>query len=285
MKPTNTSATRVSTTALYASVIAGALALSGSSAFAAATASDNAANYVGTWGTSPANNGTGFDAWSITLNNANNPPYVGTYLDQSSPVTTGGYSWGTYANQGPNDGSIAISRPFTADVNGSSSLDNQTFSVNLSSQGVGNGSGGPPNSELQVGVGNAFSFSYLGTGSDNFLLSIDGGAPVSTPVGFSALSAGIQISLAVSGPLNSSSENYTFAVSPVSGGSPIFSQSGTFDSSSFNTAGFNYLDQNTTGNGYFNDLAVTTSVPLPEPSTYALFGASALVLWRRFKKS
>lgn len=272
----------ISPSVLFTATVAMALGLSSAPVFGAATASDTAANYATTWGTSAPNAGTGFGAWNFTLNNANNPPYVGTYLDNSSAVTSSGYAWATYANQGDNNGSISITRPFTTGASGSSSLFDQTFSMELSSGGVGNGSGGPPNSELAVGVGNAFNFSYLGTGGDNFLLSVDGGAPVTTPVNFSELSQGLIISLTVSGPLNSLSENYTFSVNSVSGDNSLFSQTGTFDSLDYNTSNFNYLDSNTTGNGYFNDLTISAE-SVPEPSTLVLgaAGVATLLLLRR----
>ncbi|HEY5298970.1 MAG TPA: PEP-CTERM sorting domain-containing protein [Verrucomicrobiae bacterium] len=246
------------------------LGISSGTMFAAATASDTAANYSGGgWGATPPNDGSGFGAWTVTINNANNPPYVGTYLDTSSAVATGGYSWATYANGTGDNGSISISRAFASGLSGSSSLFNQVFSFDLSSGGVGNGSGGPPNSDLSVEIGNAFLFQYLGTGSDNFTLN--GNA---TTIGFSALSAGIYVSLAVSGALNSPVEAYTFSVSPFNVGSPLYTASGTFDSSALNTSSFNYLDQNTSGNGYFNNLNITSIVP--EPSAIALLGLSGL---------
>jgi hypothetical protein len=265
-----------SSSVLYSLAIITALGLSGSTVFAAATANDTASNYSGGgWGATPPNDGTGFGAWSITVNNNNSPPYVGTYLDTGSPVVSGGYSWATYANGGGNNGSISILRAFTpGGVSGSSSLYNQTFSVDLSSGGVGNGSGGPPNSELSIGLGNAFSFSYLGTGSDNFLFSVDGGTPTTTPVDFSELNAGMVVSLTVSGALNSPSEDYSLSVSAISGGSPLYTQSGNFDSSVYNTSDFSYLDSNTANNNYFNNLNLTTEVP--EPSTMVL-GAAGLV--------
>ncbi len=144
-----------------------ALGLAGGSAFAAATASDTAANYSGGGGggTTPPNDGSGFGAWNITLNNATSPPYVGTYLDNGSPIVTSGFSWGTYANGTGDNGSFNAIRPFTAGASGSASLYNQTFSLDIASGGVGDGNGGPPNSSLGFSIGNAFSFVYLGTGS------------------------------------------------------------------------------------------------------------------------
>src|SRR5580692_11424460 len=182
-----------------------ALGFSSATVFAAATASDTAGNYTGTWSTSPANNGTGFGAWSVNVENNNNPPYAGTYLAGSgdTPIVDGsGNAWGTYANnaQGSTLPGVVFTRPFTVgSVSGSSSLYNQTFSFELGSGGVGPGQG-----LLSAAVGNAFNVEYDGTGSvDALQLSIDGGAFGSTGVGFTALNAGLDISLAVSGAVHS----------------------------------------------------------------------------------
>jgi hypothetical protein len=257
-----------------------ALVLACGRADAAGTASDTAANYSNTnspgWGVTPPNNGSGFGAWSITLNNANNPPYVGTYLDTGSPIVTGGFSWGTYANGTGDNGMITMTRPFTAGGSGSSSLYNQTFSLDLASGGIGNGNGGPPNSELGFSIGTAFSFFYLGTGSDNFDFSVDPRrAPIVTPVNFSELSSGLHISLGVGGPLNGASESYTLTVSPFLGGSPYYTTTGTFNGSANSTSFFSYTDSNTTGNGYLNNLNITVEAA-PEPSSLALLGLSGL---------
>ena len=253
--------------------------LSGDIAFAAATASDTASNYSGGgWGTTPPNDGSGFGAWNISLANASSPPYVGTFLDSGSAVVIGGKSWGMYANGSPGNGSITVTRPFTSGISGSSSLYNQTFSFDLSSGGVG-----PSQGLLTALIGNAFSFSYNGAGSDNFLLSVDGGTAVSTPVNYSELNAGLIISLAVSGPLSSTSEAYTLTVSPFAGGGSIYSTSGTFDSVSFNTASFSLTDANTTGNSYLNGLIITPEVA-PEPSSLALAGLGGAALLARFRR-
>ncbi|MGH7978941.1 MAG: hypothetical protein ACREE6_06160, partial [Limisphaerales bacterium] len=228
-----------------ASIALVALGLSGVTVFAAATAFDTAAFYVGTWSTSPANNGTGFGAWNVNVENDTSPPYVGTYLAGSgdTPIVDGsGNAWGTYANGAPGNGEIVFTRPFTAgSVSDSSSLYNQTFSFDLGSGGVGPGQG-----LLSAAVGNAFLFEYDGTVSgDSMLLSIDGGTAASTGVTFSELNAGINISLAVSGAVNSPAEGYTFTVATFNGDSPLFTQSGTFDSSTYNTSQFQYTDSDT----------------------------------------
>jgi hypothetical protein len=261
-----------------------ALGLAGGSAFAAATASDTAANYSGGgWGTTPPNNGSGFGAWNIALNNANNPPYVGTYLDNGSPIVTGGFSWGTYANGTGDNGMITMTRPFTTGASGSASLYNQTFSLDLSSGGVGDGNGGPPNSALGFYVGTAFSFYYLGTGSDNAGFFAAGSGSTVTPINFSELGAGLHISLAVSGALNSPSEAYALTVSPFAGGSPLYTASGTFDSSANSTSYLYYYDSNTTGNGYLNNLNITVEAA-PEPSSLALMGLSGLATLIAFRR-
>ena len=80
--------------------------------------------------------------------------------------------------------------------------------------------------------------------------------------------------LAVSGALNSPTESYTFTVASL-GNTALFTQSGTFDSSAFNTSQFQFTDQNTTGNGYFNSLNLTVE-SVPEPGSVAIFAMSGL---------
>lgn len=254
-----------------------ALGFSGATAFAAGAASDTAGNYTGgAWSTSPANNGTGFGAWSVNVQNNNSPPYAGTYLAGSGDthiVDGSGNAWGVYANnaQGATLPGVTFTRPFTAGLSGSSSLFDQTFSFDLSSGGVGPGQG-----LLSAAVGSAFLLEYDGTGNtDSLLLGIDGGTLNAIGVGFTALNAGLNVSLAVSGALNSPTENYTLTVAPFSGGAALFTQSGTFDSSSYSTSQFQFTDQNTAQNGYFNTLNITAE-SVPEPSSVAMFAASGL---------
>lgn len=253
-----------------------ALGFSGATAFAAGTASDTAGNYTSGWSTSPANNGTGFGAWSVNVQNNLGPPYAGTYLAGSGDthiVDGSGNAWGVYANsaQGSTLPSVTFTRPFTAGLSGSSSLFDQTFSFDIGSGGVGPGQG-----LLSAAVGNAFLLEYDGTGSsDNMLLGIDGGTLQTIPVVFTQLNAGLNVSLAVSGALNSPTENYTFTINPFSGGAPIFTQSGTFDASTYNTSQFQFTDQNTTQNGYFNTLNLSVET-VPEPGSVAIFAASGL---------
>ncbi len=253
--------------------------------YAAGTASDTSANYTAGWGVSTTpNNGSGFGAWSVADNAGSSGPYAGTYLDLSSynnagdTVLTGGSSWGTYANGGSGNGYIDLTRNFSAGASGSSSLYNQTFSFALSSGGIGNSG-----SSVSAMIGTAFNLSYAGGGADNFTLSVDGGAANAVAVNYSQLAAGLNVSLAVSGALNSMAEGYSLTISPFAGGTAIYSTSGTFDSSAFNTSSFTFADNNTASNQYFNNLNITAESAVPEPRSLAMVagGLAALLGFRR----
>ena len=259
------------------------LSLTGGVAFAAATATDTAANYTGGWSASTTPNlGSGFGAWNVQAVNNNNPPYSGTYLDLAtygnpdgvlSPGGSGGAAWGTYANGGDGSGVLVMSRAFTAGPSGSSSLYNQTFSVGIGSGGIG-GTG----SSIVLNIGTAISLTYLGGGADNFNLIVDGGGASVIPVTFANQNGGLLIALSVSGPLNSATENYTLALSPFAGGSPYYTTSGTFNSAAFNTASFTFYDYNTSNDQFVNNPNISAEGSVPEPSTLALSALSGLAM-------
>jgi hypothetical protein len=271
--------------------------LSSVAVFASGTATDTASNYSasGAWGNSPipANLGSGFGNWNFTFINASNPPYAGTYLDLASygnpdgalyPAGPGGFAWGTYANGSNPSGTGAFEamRPFTTGASGSSSLYNQTFSMLFASQGVGTSQG----QSMGVNIGSAFSLLYSGGGPDSLMVSVDGGAPISTGVTQANLTSGLKISLSVSGPLNSPAEVFSLVLGPAAGGPAYATLNGTFNSAVYDTSSFTVIDNNTAQNGYFNNPNITPEL-VPEPSSLALLGMSAfgmLALYRRGRK-
>jgi len=260
-----------------------AMGLTTSGAFAAANAFDTAANYSGGWsaGTTP-NLGSGFGAWTVVDNDGGgSAPYGGTYLDlatYANPDTivsgTPSSSWGTYAN-GAANAFIDLTRSFNTG-GGSASLLNQTFSAAFNTSGIG-GAG----QSIGLGVGSAFNLSYAGGGADNMTLSVDGGAANAVAVDYAQLAAGIDLALTVTGPANSTSESYSLVISPFAGGPALYSGSGTFDSSAFNTTSFTVADNNTANNQYFNNLSITA---VPEPSTMAAAGVSGVLALRALRR-
>lgn len=174
-------------------------------------------------------------------------------------------AWGVYANGGSGNGFIDLTRAFNTG-GGSASLVNQTFSVAFNSSGIG-GTG----QSIGLGVGTAFSLGYAGGGPDNMTLSVDGGAANPISVNYAALAAGINLALTVTGPVNSTSEGYSLVISPFAGGPAIYSASGTFDSSAFNTSSFTLAVNNTSANQYFNNLSI-----VPEPSSMVMLGFAGL---------
>lgn len=265
---------------LKTSAIAIALGLSVSGAFAATTAYDTSANYTGGWGTGTSPNlGSGFGAWSFLDNDGGgSAPYAGTYLDLLSygnpnTVLTGGSSWGVYAN-GAANAYIDITRAFNTG-GGSASLVNQTFSVAFNSSGIG-GTG----QSIGLSVGSAFNLAYAGGGADNMTLSVDGGSESAISVNYAQLAAGINVALTVTGAVNSTTEGYSLVISPFAGGPALYSGSGIFDSSIYNTASFTLAANNPANNQYFNNLSITS---VPEPSTVAmsLSGLAAFLVFRR----
>ena len=253
--------------------IALAMGLSASGAFAAATAYDTSANYTGGWSASTTPNlGSGFGAWSVASNDGGGvAPYAGTYLDLASysnpdTVLTGGSSWGVYAN-GAANAFINISRAFNTG-GGSASLVDQTFSFAFNSSGIGNAG-----QSIGLNVGSAFSLGYAGGGADNMTLSVDGGAASPISVNYAQMAAGINVALTVTGPVNSTSEGYSLVISPFAGGPALYTTSGTFDSSVYDTASFTLADLNTANNQYFNNLSITA---VPEPASMAILGFAGL---------
>jgi hypothetical protein len=84
--------------------------------------------------------------------------------------------------------------------------------------------------------------------------------------------------LAVSGPVNSTTEGYTLTLSPFAGGPAFDVETGTFDSSAFNTSSFTLVDANTSNNGFVNNLSISPETVVPEPASLALVAGSLAAL-------
>jgi hypothetical protein len=280
-----------------AAAIALALAFSAGTVSASNAASDTAANYsAGGWGLTPPNLGSGFGPWTVMTINAFNPPYVGTYLSTGSAVNSAGFAWGTYANGTGDNGNVHLFRPFTPAGGGYSdpstlgTLYRQTFSVSLSSVGIGNGSGGPPNSAFgfQLATGQNFNTAstalylvYRGTSAlDNmYIWDNNTGVETPVPVTFAELNAGLTVSVAV-GNNPDGLNPYTLTVSPFTGGSPYAIVNGAENGP---LQAVDLFDFNTTGDGFFNNLNITPEA-VPEPSSLALFGLSGLAMLLRLRR-
>lgn len=259
--------------------------LSAGLAFAAASASDSASNYVSVWGTSAPNNGTGFGNWSFV--GGQNNTYYSTYLAGISDtpiVDTGGNAWAITVNH-ITAGFLQVGRAFSAGPSGSTSLFNQTISFDLAVSGVPAPSPDLPPGDFEASVGGvSLGFQEDGPNpSYTFLYNATSATTVKPAISLSQWEAGLAVSIAVSGPLNSTSENYTVTVSPFSGGPTIYSNSGTFDTTRFAPNAVDFFSSGLDGAAYFNSLNVT-SEPVPEPSTIGLLGIGlAGIVWRRRK--
>lgn len=277
------------------------LGLSGGFASAAMTASDNAANYISPgWSLSAANLGSGFGAWASYATNNNNPPYAGTYLDTfgGAPNTaTSGANWATYANTpGTAIPEVDLVRPFTPAAGGYSdpstlgTLYNQTFSMAMSSGGVGN-AGQAMGFSLDTGQGASatanpvFTLEYAGGGGDNMTLidnvndNSSASGPLIVPVPYATgIGNGLLVSVAVgSNPdgVNPYTVTITSAASP---NAVLYTYS---DYTNGPIQQVDMFDLNTTGNSYFNSLAISPEAAVPEPASIGLLGAGAFLAIRR----
>jgi hypothetical protein len=272
------------------------LGLSGGVASAASTAADNAANYGGGWGLTPANLGSGFGPWTNFVTNNNNPPYAGTYGDNSSTtISTSTYSWGTYANSATTAiPRVDLVRPFVPAGGGYSdpstlgTLYNQTFSLAMQTYGVGSTTSSFFGFSLDTGQGvgatatPVLTLEYLGGMTDNMTLTDNDGTNLvsSVPLNFADINGGLLVSVAVG--FNPDGFNpYTLTVSPAPGNS-AFSTPYVF--SNFTNGPIQQVDmfgQDTDQNGFFNSLAVSAELPVPEPATMGLVGGLAVLLLNR----
>jgi hypothetical protein len=257
--------------------------LSAGQAFAAASASDSASNYVSVWGLSPPNNGTGFGNWGLV-----GGPSSGDYntflagISDTPIVDNGGNAWALTSNSLPLPGYLSASRVFLPGPSGSTSLFNQTISFDLAVSGVPSpSSSGPAGYFEDYIAGLDFGLQEDGPNAPyTFFENVTSDTVLDPAISLSQWEAGLAVSISVSGPLNSTSENYTLTVSPFAGGPALFSNSGTFDSSRFVPSNIGFADDGFGGTDYFNSLNITPE-PAPEPSTIGLLGIGlAGLVWR-----
>jgi hypothetical protein len=248
--------------------------LSAGQAFAAASASDSASNYVSVWGLTPPNNGTGFGNWGLVGGSSSGD--YNTFLAGISDtpiVDNGGNAWAIYANSVPLPGYLSASRAFLPGPSASTSLFNQTISFDLAVSGVTSG----PSGYFEVNLaGLDFGFQEDGPNRPfTYFQNVSGDTLVDPAISLSQWEAGLAVSISVSGPLNSTSEGYTLTVSPFAGGPALYSTSGTFNSATEVPDYVEFVDYGFGGNAYFNSLNITPE-PAPEPSAIGLLGIGLL---------
>lgn len=267
-----------------------ALAVAGmsQSSQAALVASDNAGNYATAgWSTSGGaeNLGTGFGGWTFSPNPNGGSAGAfladtATLLGQTPPIATRGDSWGVYANGGSGNSNINITRGFLPGVGSSATVgtlrDGQTFSIDLASDGITNSNAAFGfNLQGSGGTNTPFTLKYQGGGADAMTL-IDAAGGHSIGVDFADLSAGINVSFTLGGTVANGNQDYSLAIDSISGSS-LATYSGEV-SGALNQ--FEVFDTNTSGNGYFNSVAVagTPIVPTPVPATLGLVLAGGIGL-------
>ncbi|NNM85008.1 MAG: PEP-CTERM sorting domain-containing protein [Phycisphaerales bacterium] len=239
---------------------------------AAVIASDNAAGYTGAI-TTGLNSGTGFGPWSVSTGGG----AAGTFLasgTQGANIATNSQSWGVYANTPSNGGTprVDLTRAFNSALTAGDSL-----SVAMQTDGVGNS--GDFGFSLQTSNPiNQFTFAYDGTQGYNNVSIADGshgGAEYQAPspgINFTDINNGIIVTFTLV-----TANSYDLTVSPA-GSNNNFSTvnlitNGTLSGGTISQV--DLFDVNTSGNGYFNSLAVSN---VPEPASLAMFGAGALGL-------
>jgi hypothetical protein len=271
----------------------------GGFASGAMIAADDASNYAisGGWGLSAPNDGTGFGPWVSYSTNNNGPPYAGTYLDSSGKqISTATYSWGTYANSPTTvNPSVDLVREFLpsslvggyVDPSGLGTLFGQTFSVSIQTDGIGN-AGQALGFSLDTGQGASATASpdltveYAGGGGDNMTIVDVNGSHV-IPITYADFTQGLIFAVSVGGNPDGTNA-YTLTISPAPGNTALLTPYIFNGYENGPMQQVDMFDDNTTGNGYFNGLAITPEVP--EPASIGLMAATgAFLLGRRRRKA
>ena len=254
---------------------------------AALVASDNASNYTTSdWGT--ASKGTGFGSWTFEANA--NGGSAGTYLDTSSKgIATSGDSWGVYANNGNGTSNINITRAFLPGVGSLATVgtlrDGQGFDIALESDGISNANAAFGFNLQGTGGTTPFTLKYQGGGTDAMTLIDASGSYSITGVNFADLNAGIDVSFTLAGSVAGGNQDYSLSIDNTSGTS-LATHSGMV-SGALNQ--FEVFDTNTSGNGYFNSVAITgtpvSAAPIPASLKLALAGGLGLAVMALSRRS
>lgn len=262
------------------------------SAQAASPASDNAANaaYADGWQVGD-NGGTGFQPWIFDYTGIaptnhsdhfiDNAPLAGNSLGAPAfGMTDSGrpFFFDTSSSIRPFNGPLTVGQSFSVDVDGPgfANGDPNGFSKGAVVTLLNNVSGGASVSErFGVFTNNQFN-------NDNWAITAPSGTG-SVDTGIPAGSS-FHLLLTLTG-----AESYSVVLSPIGGGSPLFSQSGTLRTSTVGTlidrVRFTDFGTGSAADGsselFINNLSI-----VPEPATGAmlLLGLSSIILSRRSTK-
>ncbi len=258
---------------------------------AAVLAADNASNYTSsTWTgnssnvtTNPtANGGTGFGGW--TVNSSPNGRAVGTFLatptgnPASSNIATNGKSWGLYANNS-SAAEEDLYRPFTSASGASIGTlrPGQAFSIAMAAHS--SGLTGYAGFDLQSGNGTGSGarnvFTLLISGGNAHLHYTSNGASSATTVTRSDVNSGIVATFYLATPTT-----YDLTIAPATGNS-FTPASYTNQTISGSINQVHLFDTNTTGNTYFNSMAITPEPASILPAGAGIAGVLGMVLLRR----
>lgn len=236
---------------------------------AAQIATDNAANYGGSW-TNGSNGGSGFLPWSISSNNNGSSIFAGSFVGSSTDgagnINTSGVSLGLYAN--PSGAFVNADRALASALSAGSTLSFQLA--------------------LNFDNGNKGFNLFAGSQGEVFNFNVGGGGSVSSAN--ASLSAGSGLGYNYGGSdavidftmtmLSASSFSYDISrTSSLGSQGTLFS--GTVSGLTDNLTGFRFYVSGTDNGSAQNNLYLNNLSVIPEPSSLALLGAglAGIIAW------